>query len=197
MLTTGGGWQDQAGGILHGIKLVETQPGLVQRPMARWLPEDLFTAPDTKRCLLLYYTGITRVAKGILQEIVRGMFLNSTQHLAIVDEIAAHAHTTFDVIQRADWDGLCRAVDTSWYLNRILDSGTCPPAVEALLAEVEDWLAAGKLLGAGGGGYMLMLAKDTDAAARIREKLTREPPNSKARFVDLDVSRTGLQVTRS
>ena len=31
MLTTGGGWQDQVGGLTGGVKLVTTQPGLPQR----------------------------------------------------------------------------------------------------------------------------------------------------------------------
>jgi len=32
MLTTGGGWQDQVGGLVGGIKLITTEPGLPQRP---------------------------------------------------------------------------------------------------------------------------------------------------------------------
>jgi hypothetical protein len=43
MLTTGGGWQDQVGGITRGLKLIETEPGLCQNPVIRWLPDHLFT----------------------------------------------------------------------------------------------------------------------------------------------------------
>lgn len=32
LLTTGGGWQDQYGGILQGVKLLQTQPGACQQP---------------------------------------------------------------------------------------------------------------------------------------------------------------------
>lgn len=74
MLTTGGGWQDQAGAIFRGVKLIETEPGLEQRPTLRWLPEHLFDAEHANRTMLLYYTGITRLAKNILYEIVRGIF---------------------------------------------------------------------------------------------------------------------------
>jgi galactokinase/mevalonate kinase-like predicted kinase len=77
MLTTGGGWQDQAGAIFRGIKLIETAPGLVQKPAIRWLPHHLFDHDYANRSILLYYTGITRLAKNILAEIVRGIFLNS------------------------------------------------------------------------------------------------------------------------
>ena len=42
-----------------------------------------------------------------------------------------------------------------------------------------------------------MIAKDPGAARRIRELLTRNPPNDKARFVEMVISTTGLQTSRS
>jgi galactokinase/mevalonate kinase-like predicted kinase len=147
--------------------------------------------------VLLYYTGITRVAKRILQEIVCGMFLNSHRHLAVLEEIGANAYFTCDAIQRNDWTALGEAVRRSWQLNQRLDRGTNPPVVQAILAPITDYLSAAKLLGAGGGGYLLLFAKDDAAARRIRETLEKNPPNSKARFVNLSLSDTGLQVTRS
>ncbi len=65
LLTTGGGWQDQFGGLLHGVKLLQTQPGIEQVPVVHWLPEGVFTQPEYQACHLLYYTGIRRTAKTI------------------------------------------------------------------------------------------------------------------------------------
>ena len=197
MLTTGGGWQDQAGGIFRGIKLIETAPGMNQKPTLRWLPEHLLAGEEFRNRVLLYYTGITRMAKNILQEIVRGMFLNSRKHLDIVDQIHAHAETTFNAIQTSDWDGLCECVRRSWDLNQRLDPGTNPPAVQAILDKISTQLAAAKLLGAGGGGYLLMFARDEQAAQQIRSTLSACPPNAMARFVDFAISDVGLQITRS
>jgi len=197
MLTTGGGWQDQAGGLFRGVKLVETVPGMDQRPTLRWLPDHLFAGQSAQEVNLLYYTGITRVAKNILFEIVRGMFLNRADQLSILSEIGDNALTTFDAIQRADRAGLCRAVQTSWVLNQRLDVGTNPAPVAAILDLVGDTLAGAKLLGAGGGGYLLMLCKDPDAAIKTRRVLAGNPPNARARFVDFTISETGLEITRS
>lgn len=197
LLTTGGGWQDQAGGVLRGVKHVATQPGVEQAMTFRWLPEHVFRAEGPSRCVLLYYTGLTRLAKGILQEIVRGMFLNAGDRLGILQAIARNADFAADAIQRGDWERVCEAVRRSWDLNRRLDAGTDPLEVRAVLEPVEDCLAACKLLGAGGGGYLLMLAKDEEAAARVRRILTERPPNARARFVDVRVSQTGLEVTKS
>ena len=197
MLTTGGGWQDQAGAIFRGMKLIETSPGLEQRPTLRWLPEHLFESEHANRTILLYYTGITRLAKNILAEIVRGIFLNSPEHLRVIGEIGANAEFAFSAIQRCERGALEEAVGNSWALNQRLDAGTNPPAVQAILGRIRDYLAACKLLGAGGGGYLLLLAKDEGAAERLRRELTENPPNPRARFVQFGVSQTGLQLTRS
>jgi galactokinase/mevalonate kinase-like predicted kinase len=197
MLTTGGGWQDQAGAIFGGVKLIETEPGLDQTPNVRWLPSRLFGPEYANRTVLLYYTGITRLAKNILQEIVRGIFLNAPTHLSILEQLAANAARCFNALQRIDDAGLLQAVNRSWQLNQALDAGTNPPPIQALIDRLQPWLAACKLLGAGGGGFLLMFARDEDAAARIREELTSRPPNGRARFVNMTLSEGGLKLTRS
>jgi galactokinase/mevalonate kinase-like predicted kinase len=197
MLTTGGGWQDQAGAIFRGIKLIETTPGLAQKPAIRWLPHHLFDHEYANHSILLYYTGLTRLAKNILAEIVRGIFLNSPAHLGIIADIGANADLACAAIQKCDYPMLLAAIRNSWSLNQRLDAGTNPPAVEQILTSIHDYLGAAKLLGAGGGGYLLLFGKDEAAAARIKQELTSHPPNARARFVDFSLSETGLQLTRS
>jgi len=197
LLTTGGGWQDQFGGILPGLKLLETQPGWQETVSVRWLPDLLFTQPETKDLWLLYYTGITRVAKTILAEIVTGMFLNEGPRLSIVDDIKAHALAAYDALQKCDMDETGRVIGRSWQLNKALDSGTTSPEIEALIAQIADWTSGLKLLGAGGGGYLLICAKDVAAARKIQDTLNRNPPNGRARFVKMSLSTEGFQLTRS
>lgn len=197
LLTTGGGWQDQYGGILQGVKLLQTQPGGDQRPLVKWLPGHLFTAPEYRKCHLLYYTGITRTAKSILAEIVKGMFLNETERLDLLACMKEHAMDMYDAIQRESFDEMGRLVRKSWTQNCRLDSGTNPASVKALIEKVDDLCLGYKLPGAGGGGYLYMVAKDEDAAARIRRILQNEAPNARARFVEMDLSEKGLEVSRS
>ncbi len=147
--------------------------------------------------MLLYYTGVTRVARDILSEIVKGMFLNSSRHLAIFSEMQEHARETFETILRNDYEGVAARVAHSWELNQRLDEGTNPRVIQEITGKVDDLLLGYKLLGAGGGGYLLMFAKSADAALQTRRILELMPPNSRARFVDFSVSDTGFQVSRS
>ncbi len=197
LLTTGGGWQDQFGGILEGIKLLETNPGRMQSPEIKWLPESLFKDPQYKNRMLLYYTGITRVAKSILADIVRGMFLNSSTHLALLEELKHHAENTSETISAKDFDGLAKNIQRSWQLNQKLDAGTNTPEIQKIIDKIAPWTLGHKLLGAGGGGFMLILAKDEKAAGLISQELTTNPVNERARLVDFSISTTGLQVTKS
>lgn len=197
LLTTGGGWQDQYGGVLHGLKLLQTGEGFIQTPSVRWLPEYLFTDPQHQACHLLYYTGITRTAKNILAEIVQGMFLNSDTHLRLLSEMKAHALDMYETIQCGDFTTYGKLVGKTWEQNKALDAGTNPPAIDGLVSLISDYALGYKLPGAGGGGYLYMVAKDPDAALRIRKILTASPHHANARFVEMNLSGKGLQISRS
>ena len=197
LLTTGGGWQDQFGGILQGVKLLQTERGFEQNPTVRWLPNDLFTQPEYQQCHLLYYTGITRTAKKILAEIVRRMFLNQSDELRLLREMKQHAMDMYEAIQRADFRQMGILVRKTWQQNQSIDSGTNPEEVEAITRQIDDFCLGYKLGGAGGGGYLYMVAKDPEAAARIKKTLQQYRPNANARFVEMSLSTQGLQVSRS
>ena len=197
LLTTGGGWQDQFGGVLGGVKLLDTQRGFDQNPRVRWLPDAVFTQPEYAQCHLLYYTGITRTAKKILAEIVRRMFVNHHQQLLQLREMKAHSEDMYEAIQRQDFMAMGQLIRKTWAQNQCIDSGTNPDSVRKITDLIDDLCLGYKLPGAGGGGYLYMVAKDAEAAARIRQILTAQQPNANARFVDMTLSKTGLQVSRS
>ena len=197
LLTTGGGWQDQFGGVIGGVKLLETQRGFDQNPLVRWLPDDLYTQPEYAACHLLYYTGITRMAKKILAEIVRRMSLNHGGELRQLRAMKAHAQDMYEAIQRQEFETMGKLVRKTWQQNQLIDSGTNPDSVRRITDLVDDLCLGYKLPGAGGGGYLYMVAKDPEAAARIKQIINTAQPNPNARFVDMTLSKKGLQVSRS
>lgn len=197
MLTTGGGWQDQFGGVLGGVKLLQTGRGFDQSPLVRWLPTDLWLQPEFRPCHLLYYTGITRTAKHILAEIVRRMFLNHGDEIRLLREMKEHTMEMYEAIQQNNFQKMGTLVRKTWQQNQLLDNGTNPEAVRAITDLVDDLCLGYKLPGAGGGGYLYMIAKDPEAAARIKQILSEHPQNKNARFVEMSLSTSGLQISRS
>ena len=74
MLTTGGGWQDQVGGLTGGFVHGQTNPGLpllVQVDKLKLRPEFV---RRLERHFVLIYTGKIRLAKNLLQNVLRNWF---------------------------------------------------------------------------------------------------------------------------
>ncbi|MBQ3627440.1 MAG: hypothetical protein II947_00230, partial [Bacteroidaceae bacterium] len=62
---------------------------------------------------------------------------------------------------------------------------------------IDDLCLGYKLPGAGGGGFLYMVAKDPEAAARIKKIILENQTNTNARFVEMALSKNGLQISRS
>lgn len=197
MLTTGGGWQDQIGGAVGGVKIVSAQAGLVPEPQIHYLPSDLLDPVANGGQTLLYYTGITRLAKNILEQVV-GRYLNrNRKSMATLKQIYQVAHQTAEAISRKDMATFGALVNRAWSLNKELDPNSTNEEVEALLQRIQPHCYGAKLLGAGGGGFLLMVCKSVEDARSLRADLEENPSNERARFFDYNVNPKGLTVTVS
>lgn len=65
-----------------------------------------------------------------------------------------------ETIQRNDFETYGALIGKTWMQNQALDCGTNPPAVEEIINKIKDYTLGYKLPGAGGGGYLYMVAKD-------------------------------------
>ncbi|UCG55659.1 MAG: hypothetical protein JSU70_12410 [Phycisphaerales bacterium] len=194
-LTTGGGWQDQIGGAVDGVKMIVTEPGLVPDARVHYVPSDVLDPKTNGRQSLLYYTGITRLAKDILHQVV-GRYLNRDRAtMATLGRIRWVAREVMESLVRKNIAEFGRLVDVAWQLNNQLDPGSSNEGIDSLLERVRPYIYGAKLLGAGGGGFMLMICKSPEDALSVRQTLGANPPNERARFFDFDVSNEGLTVT--
>ena len=196
-LTTGGGWQDQIGGAVDGVKVASSPPGLVPDARIQYVPDDVLDPRRNGGTSLLYYTGITRLAKNILQQVV-GRYLDRNRGaMATLKRIGRLPAFVADAMARKDRAAFGRLIDAAWRLNNELDPDSSNDAVEALMDRVRPHVHGAKLLGAGGGGFLLMVCRTTADAAAVREDLEKDPPNPRARFFDFNVNHEGLVVTVS
>ncbi len=67
MLTTGGGWQDQVGGLVGGVKIGHSPMGLPLKVDIKPLVVPAHTIQALNQQLILVYTGKTRLARNLLQ----------------------------------------------------------------------------------------------------------------------------------
>lgn len=194
LMTTGGGWQDQAGAIFPGAKLVATGPGLAQRLRVQPVPWSDHRAAEFERILVLYCTGIRRVARDLLRQVVGRYLARETTCLQVLHSIKTLAMEMAYAMQEGDWDHLGSLLDRHWRLNQLLDPNTTNAPINALLDSVRPLVRGAKLAGAGGGGFLILLARGPEAAEELRTRLRADHQASSGGAVyDWRIAREGLQ----
>jgi fucokinase len=191
LMTTGGGWQDQVGGIMPGAKLIRTGPGLRQQPRVApiaWSAETRCAFCDR---FVLYDTGLQRIAKNLLTQVVGGYLAREAGTVQVLHSIKTLAEEMAHALAQGDWPALGALLDRHWALNLQLDPHTTNAPINALLADARPYLAGAKLAGAGGGGFLLLLARDPDAARALRAAL----PGAPGTVVDFAIADDGLRLT--
>ena len=135
------------------------------------------------------------MARNILNNVVDRYVSRAGDILEIVDGLKEGAWQMAVALKKGDEEGFVAGVREYWELKKRIDPGSTNPAIEALLARVKKETLAVLLPGAGGGGFVFMVAKSAAAARRLRADLEANPPNAAARFFDFNVDTVGLKVT--
>ncbi len=195
VLTTGGGWQDQVGGVVPGVKIARSRPGPDQRPTVHALPLPPNCAALFNDRSVLMFTGVQRMAKGILQGVVGRFLRREGDMLKTVENLKANAERLALALSADDAQAAVEAIAEYGECKRGIDPGSTNARVEAVLRPFAKDIDARLLCGAGGGGFAMVIAKDAAAAARIRHRLATRPPNPLAREFPLKVDGQGLKVT--
>jgi len=197
MLTTGGGWQDQVGGMVGGIKLTTTKPGLPQRPQIEPVRLNPALAGQLRRRLMLVYTGQRRLAKGILRAIMGAFMSREPEVVRILHDIRDVAMAERNALERGDLDELGRWMTQHWEMNKRLDPGTSNPFIDRLFEVCAPWSSGAKLAGAGGGGFMIVIARDDEAPAALSRALAETFPSTEIASWPCEIAEQGLVIEES
>ncbi len=169
LMTTGGGWQDQAGGIFPGAKLLITGPGPRQRIRVQPVGWSGERQAEFSQLLVLYNTGIQRMAKDLLRQVVSRYLARETATIQVLHSIKTLAVEMSYAMVEGDWKHLGGLLDRHWQLNQLLDPHTANAPINAILNRARPYIHGAKLAGAGGGGFLMLLAKDEQAAGASAE----------------------------
>ena len=195
-MTTGGGWQDQAGSIFPGAKLLITGPGLRQRIRVQPVAWSAERRVEFSERMVLYGTGIQRMAKDLLRQVVSRYLARETATIQVLHSIKTLAVEMSYAMGEGDWKHLGELMDRHWQLNQLLDPHTANAPINGILDRARPYIYGAKLAGAGGGGFLMLLARDAEAAAALRTVLAQDAPERGA-CVSYRIAEEGLRVQTS
>ena len=193
-MRTGGGWEDQMGALVPGVKILRTKAGKRQRPAWEMVPDagvKAFAKLLSERGHL-YFTGEKRMARNVLRGVIANYKADGAEGRARVAALREGAERCFAAIAAGNWERFAACVNEYWMLKKAMDPGSTNERVEYIIARISPWTSAVTLAGAGGGGFMFILAKSVAAKRKIVASLNRRPPVRWARFYDFAIDMEGL-----
>ena len=195
-LSTGGGWQDQVGGLVGGVKSAISSPGIPQRPIVEQLPLSSSRLDELESRMIVYYSGQQRLARDILRRVEGRWLAREPDAVALKRELRSSAAALRQGMIAGDFTLIADEINRYWRIKKQIFPGSTTPSVDVLLLELQGQYRAASLAGAGGGGFGFFLCGSPEEAGRLRESLSSSVnrPGSLGSVYQTRINRTGLQV---
>lgn len=171
LMSTGGGWQDQVGGLTPGIKMVTSRPGLKQEICCTQVNLSEETLEELNRRFCLIYTGQRRLARNLLREVVGKYIGNVDNSPQITYEIQRTAVLMRFELEKGNIDGFAQLLNQHWELSKKLDAGCTNTCIDQIFLSVQDLIDGQMICGAGGGGFLQVVLKKGVDRQQLRNRL--------------------------
>lgn len=148
-----GGYQDQYAAAFGGFNFIEFhgRNNVVVNPLR--IRKDIIH--ELQYNLLLCYTGNIHVSANIIKDQVKNY--NDQDAFNAMCEVKALAYAMKDEILKGNLHSFGKLLDYGWQSKKRMSSKITNPQIDELYDEaLKSGALGGKLLGAGGGGYLLM-----------------------------------------
>ena len=197
-MRTGGGWEDQFAGMTPGVKVLRSKPGKNQKIAVSALQLPKTFEKELKLRSLLYFTGQKRMARNVLRRVL-GFYADNPHNFGkiLIDSVKKSAEKAARAIKADDLETFADCINEYWRDKKLLDAGSTNELVDDIIDAIKPFASAVTLAGAGGGGFMYILAKSPMAKMKIRKFLRDHAPSSSSRLYDFDIDRCGMIIERS
>ena len=146
------GKQDQYAAAFGGLNFIKfNQDGTVSVSPIMMQAQ---TYKSLQNNLIMFYTGMTRSANGILSEQKKN--ISQEDKTLNLQKMCKLAYDMKDALEHNDISSFGEILNTGWELKRTLAAGISNPEIDkAYEIAMQNGALGGKLLGAGGGGFLL------------------------------------------
>lgn len=178
IMSTGGGWQDQVGGLTKGVKFITTKPGMNQKICVSEvkIPEDAMK--ELQERFTIIYTGQRRLARNLLRDVVGGYVGARKESVEALETMKSVAALMRFYLECGDIDKFAELLNQHWELSKQLDAGSTNTCIEQIFISCEDLIDARFICGAGGGGFLMVLLKKGVSKGELKERLAAIFQNS-------------------
>jgi fucokinase len=159
LMSTGGGWQDQVGGISRGIKMAISKPGISQEIKCTPLMIDKDVYEELNSRFFVIYTGQRRLARNLLREVITKYICNDKVSLEAHYAIQRLAVLMRFELEKGNIDGFAKLLNEHWLVSQKIDKGSTNTCIDQIFMSIDDLICGKMICGAGGGGFLQVVLK--------------------------------------
>lgn len=171
LMSTGGGWQDQVGGVTDGVKFITSNKGINQDIHVEQLNLTTKVKEELNERLCIIYTGQRRLARNLLRDVVGRYVGNIEESLNAHKQIQVVAQKMKQALLNEDVDEFARLLDYHWTLSKQIDEGSSNTMIENIFKAIEEYIDARMVIGAGGGGFVQVILKKGITKDMVQKRL--------------------------
>lgn len=171
IMSTGGGWQDQVGGLTPGIKYITTKPGMIQNIKVEYVHLDEETKEELQERFALIYTGQRRLARNLLRYVVGGYIGGRPESTKALEKMKHLAVLMRYELEQGRIDEFAKLLNQHWEISKKLDAGTTNTCIDQIFESCEDLIDGRFISGAGGGGFLQVILKKGISKDTLRNRL--------------------------
>lgn len=171
LIATGGGWQDLIGGLVCGIKLITTGPGIEQEATVEILSVHPEVMEELQKRFALIYTGQQRLAQALLRKVVGNYLGNCRESLEALEQMRPLTLQMKKELEQGRIDAFAALLNRHWELSLKLDPAATNACIEQIFLACEDLIDGRFVCGAGGGGFLQVIMKRGITHRQLRERL--------------------------
>nr|XP_042133636.1 L-fucose kinase isoform X3 [Peromyscus maniculatus bairdii] len=199
VLTTGGGWQDQVSGLMPGIKVGRSRAQLPLKVEVEEIavPEDFVQKINDH--LLLVYTGKTRLARNLLQDVLRNWYARLPAVVQNAHRLVRQTEKCAEAFRQGNLPLLGQYLTSYWEQKKLMAPGCEPLAVQRMMDVLAPYVYGQSLAGAGGGGFLYLLTKEPRQKEALEAVLAKAEGLGKysVHLVEVDAQGLSLQLLGS
>ncbi len=171
IMSSGGDWQDQVGGIDDGIKFITSEPGISQELVIEKVELSDKTKEELSERFALIYTGQRRLARNLLREVV-GRYVGGREDIIkILFKIQRIAALMKFELEKGNIDNFAKLLNEQWDIAKKIDEGCTNTCIEQMFKSIEDLIDGRFIAGAGGGGFLQVILKKGVTKEELRERI--------------------------
>lgn len=194
MLTTGGGWQDNVGGLVPGFKISRSKASLPLKVEVEKLELSQETVDKLSKRLVCFYSGKTRLAKNLLQNVVRNWYARFPQITSNARNLIDNAEEAAKALQEGNVEKFGACWTCYRHQKSLMAPGSEPKVIKDLMEALEPLSYGQALAGAGGGGFIFVLTKEPNMVDEVKNVIKKMAPSDEIIFFDVSMDWDGLTV---